>query len=285
MRPSSDPILFFVGGCPKSGTTWLQMLLDAHPEVSCIGETHLANHLLPLLRQVFDHHNALLNHKNTDVLTEIPSVAGYSGDQVRRVLAGAVRELLMTPAKAGTARAVGEKTPDNFMLFPELAELFPGARFIHIVRDGRDCATSAWFHNQRVDAAEQAEGFGTLDAYVETFARHWATEVARCWAWCEARPQQCLQVRYEDLVAQPDLVLRSLFRFLGVTVSDAQLADCRRQAAFEKLTRGRKVGQEDRSSLFRRGVPGDWRNHFTVADNARFLAIAGDLSTRLGYAA
>jgi hypothetical protein len=201
------------------------------------------------------------------------------------MLAGAVRELLMGPAKTATARAVGEKTPDNFMLFPELAELFADARFIHIVRDGRDCAISAWFHNGRVDPAEQAENFGTLDAYIETFAQHWATEVERCWAWCEARPRQCLQVRYEDLVDQPDLILRSLFRFLGVTARDAQLAECRRQAAFETLTRGRKAGQEDRTSLFRRGVPGDWRNHFTVADNAKFLAIAGNLSTRLGYAA
>ncbi len=82
--------------------------------MSCIGETHLANHLLPLLRQVFDHHNALLNHKHTDVLAEIPSVPGYSGNHVRRVLATALREMLMSPAKAATARAVGEKTPDNF---------------------------------------------------------------------------------------------------------------------------------------------------------------------------
>ncbi len=171
------------------------------------------------------------------------------------------------------------------MLFQELTELFSGARFIHIVRDGRDCATSAWFHNGRVNAAEQAENFGTLDAYIETLAGHRATEVARCWAWCEARPLQSRQVRYEDLVDQPDLVLRSLFHFLSMAASDAQLAACRREAAFEDLTHGRKIGQEDQAALFRRGVPGDWRNHFTVADNAKFLAIAGTLSTRLGYAA
>lgn len=279
------PVLFFVGGCPKSGTTWLQLLLNAHPEVSCIGEAHLANRLLPLLRGVFEDHNGFLAYKNTDVLAEVPGVPGFSDLQVRRVLATVVREMLMSPPKAATARAVGEKTPDNFMLFPDLEALFPSARFIHIVRDGRDCATSAWFHNARVDPAEQAAHFSALEDFAEAFARHWATEVERCWTWCEARPLQCLQVRYEDLVSQPDPTLRTLFAFLGVTVTDAEVAACRREAAFEKLARGRKVGQEDRRSLFRRGVPGDWRNHFTGADNARFLAIAGHLSSRLGYAA
>jgi hypothetical protein len=132
------------------------------------------------------------------------------------------------------------------MLFQGLAELFSGARFIHIVRDGRDCATSAWFHNGRVNAAERAENFGTLDAYIETFARHWATEVARCWAWREARPLQSRQVRYEDLVDQRDQVLRSLFRFLSVAAGDAQPAACRREAAFEDLTHGGRSGRRIR---------------------------------------
>jgi hypothetical protein len=61
---------FFVGGYPKSGTTWLQLLLNAHPEVSCIGEGHLPHHLEPLLRQALAQHNALIAEKNATVLAE-----------------------------------------------------------------------------------------------------------------------------------------------------------------------------------------------------------------------
>jgi hypothetical protein len=134
-----------------------------------------------------------------------------------------------------------------------------------------------------VGPEEQAAEYGSLDAYVEFFARHWATEVDRCWSWCESRPEQSLQIRYEDLVCSPDAVLKHLFSFLGVSVAESLVTNCQHEAAFEKLTHGRRLGDEDRTSLFRRGIPGDWHNHFNETDNARFLAIAGDLSSRLGY--
>jgi hypothetical protein len=275
--------LFFVGGYPKSGTTWLQVLLNAHPEVSCIGEGHLPNHLLPLLRQATDQHDALIAHKNATVLQELPGFPRFTDDQVSYLLATAISLLLLVPAKAATAHAVGERTPDNYLHFPELAALFPTARFIHIVRDGRDCATSAWFHNERLGADEQAREFASIEAFIEPLAEHWSTAVAESLAWCEAQPARCMVVRYEDLVDQPTEALRRLFGFLGVATTDDVIAHCQQMGAFETLSQGRKVGQEDRTSLFRRGLPGDWRNHFSARDNAKYLAIAGDLTARLGY--
>lgn len=275
--------VFFVGGYPKSGTTWLQTLLNAHPDVSCAGEGHLANHLLPMLRQSLDQHNALIEHKNTTVLREVAGFPPLTDSQANYLLASAVALALLTPPKAAKALAVGEKTPDNHMHFPQLAVLFPAARFIHIVRDGRDCATSAWFHNAHLGPEEQARDFDSLAAFIPPLAVHWSTVVAASVAWCEARPNQCLLLRYEDLVDQPDKTLRSPFDFLGVTTSDDIVATCRNQGAFETLSGGRHAGQENRGSLFRRGLPGDWRNHFSANDNARYLAIAGELSARLGY--
>jgi len=275
--------LFFVGGCAKSGTTWVQILLNAHPEVSCIGEGHLPNYLLPLLRQAFEQHNVLINRKNTTVFRELPGVPQFSGGQINYLLASAVALLLMTPTKAASAYAIGERTPDNHTFFPLLASLFPAARFIHVVRDGRDCSTSAWFHNKRIDPEEQARDFASLDEFIEPAARYWSTVVAECLAWGETQPTRCMLVRYEYLVTQPDEALRKLFHFLGVAASDDMVAQCGEAGAFDRLSGGRTAGHEDRTSLFRRGLPGDWRNHFSAEDNARYLAIAGVLSARLGY--
>jgi hypothetical protein len=275
--------LFFVGGYPKSGTTWLQLLLNAHPEVSCIGEGHLPQHLAPLLRQALAQHNALIVEKNTTVLAELPGFPQFTDGQIDYLLASAIAQLLMTSPKATTAHALGERTPYVSLVFPTLAELFPNARFINIVRDGRDCVVSAWFHNQRLDPDQRAGCFASLDAEIEPHAYHWSAAVAECVGWCETQPTRCMLVRYEDLVAESDDVMRSLFGFLGVTTSGDIITRCRQAAAFETLSGGRAAGQEDATSLFRRGLPGDRYNHLSAADNIRYFAIAGAVLARLGY--
>ena len=52
--------IFFIGGAIKSGTTWLQLLLDSHPDVSCDGEGHFPDHFAPLLKRALDEQSAVL---------------------------------------------------------------------------------------------------------------------------------------------------------------------------------------------------------------------------------
>jgi hypothetical protein len=61
----------FVGGVAKSGTTWLQILLDLHPNISCKGEGHFPNRFAPLLRQAIDAHNGYICSKNASIFKEI----------------------------------------------------------------------------------------------------------------------------------------------------------------------------------------------------------------------
>lgn len=236
--------MFCVGGYPKSRTTWSQTLLNPHPDPSCAGEGHLANHLPPLLRQSLDQHNAPIEHKNTTVMREVPGFPQLTDSHSSYLLASAVALALLTPPTAVTAHAVGEKTPDKHGRFPQLAALFPAAQFIRIVRDGRDCATSAWFHNAHLGPEEQARDFDSRAAFIPPLATHWSTVVAETVAWCEAQPRQCLLMRYEDLVGQPDKTLRTMFDCLGMIASDDVVATCRNQGAFETLRGGRRAGQK-----------------------------------------
>ena len=96
-------------------------------------------------------------------------------------------------------------------------------------------------------------------------------------------PACTTMVRYEDLSEHPQQTLQDLFIFLGVAATPAVVRHCCAQGAFERVSGGRLCGQEDRGSFFRRGLPGDWRNHFTEAHVRRFKESCGDLLVRLGY--
>jgi hypothetical protein len=89
-------------------------------------------------------------------------------------------------------------------------------------------------------------------------------------------------VRYEDLLENTPKELERLLEFLGADASEQVVNRCVDAASFEKLSGGRRRGQEA-PSFFRKGVAGDWRNVFTEQNRRDFKAAAGDLLIELGY--
>ena len=77
--------------------------------------------------------------------------------------------------------------------------------------------------------------------------------------------------------------MRGLFEFLGVDAADRMVCECIHAASFERLTDGRRRGQEQTGAHMRKGIVGDWRNHFDEAAQATFHKQAGDLLKELGY--
>jgi len=278
-----DKQIFFIGGTAKSGTTWLRFLLDAHPAVSCSGEGHFLDVLAPALKSAVDRHSEIVTRKNASIFREFEGYPHLDLADFTYVLASCVALLLIKQSAHKPACAIGEKTPNNSLYFAAFSTLFPKAKFIHIVRDGRDCAVSGWFHNLRVSPEGTVKEYGSLASYVRFFAEQWATEIATAQRFIDQHPGRVYQFRYKDLFADPEAILDKLFAFLGVETTQGLLAQCRREASFEKLSGGRKPGQENRSSFFRKGVPGDWRNHLSERDNAAFLEIAGRWLQRFGF--
>jgi hypothetical protein len=274
---------FFLGAFPKSGTTWLQVMLDAHPQVACRGEGHLMNMLAPRLTELVERQNGYIETKNTTLFAGIAAYPRLGDGELRHLIATAVALSLAQLPEGPDVRAVGEKTPDNVFHFPLLRRLFPAARFVHIVRDGRDCAVSAWFHNHRIDPAAAKTKFGTFEQFVEGVATAWVRCMAAGRQFAAAAPERCVVLSYERLVADPDEGLRAIFTLLGVDTGAATLAECRRLGAFEQMTGGRRPGETDESSFLRHGLPGDWRRHFSAEASRRFEAIGGGLLAELGY--
>lgn len=275
--------VFFLCGAPKSGTTWLQIMLDAHPAIVCNGEGHFCDQLLPALGEAISRHNGVIAEKNRTIFGELRGYPLFRPEHALFLLGIAISLTLGEQAAASNVVAVGEKSPDNIRFLPVLARLFARAKFIHVIRDGRDGAVSCWFHNQRVTPGWAERNFAGMDEFVARYAVEWEQTLRAGRDFAAARPRHYLEIRYEDMVADTVTALTRAFAFLGVPADDAMLRACSARGAFESLSGGRRRGEEDRNSFFRKGAVGDWRAHLSESAAARFAQAAGQWLSALGY--
>ncbi len=280
IRRVDGKTIFFVAGTEKSGTTWLQMLLDHHPQARCRGEGQIATKLWPELRRALDDYSAFVSGLNQNVFSEIEHFPPFREESIRAIQAFAAMLLLSEYGDDASLLAVGEKTPGHLRTLQRLRTLFPNARFVFICRDGRDIAVSGWYHLKRQYGAEKAE---PLPAYAKRIASIWRQDYERAMAFSAGNPGACVHLRYEDLHQNPAPELVRVFDFLGLDSSIDIVEDCLAACNFGALAGGRERGQESLESHFRKGIVGDWRNHFDADTRAMFDAEAGDLLAKLGY--
>ena len=275
--------IFFIAGMPKSGTTWLQKMLDGHPDICCGGEGHFPNMLGPKLQSALLEHNEYIRLKNRMLYGSSEGFPTFAVDHIKFLFVSAVCLLLDAQMAGRECRCVGEKTPNNVRALPQLAELFPKAKFIHIIRDGRDGAVSGWHHVQWDTPAEARKQFPTFADYVASFAKQWAETTRLGRDFGGRHPERYFEVRYEDLHADMETHLARLLNFLDVDASPETIARCREHGSFRKLSGGRAPGEEDKQSHFRKGVAGDWKNYFDDKTLSIFNREAGHLLRELGY--
>ena len=168
----------------------------------------------------------------------------------------------------GKPRA-GDKTPRNVLHVEQLATALPESRFVHLVRDGRDVVPSV---------REHLLGPESLPAAID----YWRDRVtAGRRAGAALGPGRYLEIRYEELVADPAPVLRRVCRFLGLDDADAMLEYTRRA---ERVIAG-VWDPRNHEGVTRPPTTGvrDWRATMPRADAQLFDALAGDLLEELGY--
>ena len=272
---------FFLTGAPKSGTTWLGKLLDAHPEISCRGEA-CVHHFGQRLVEACKGYNQLLAQRKA-AITDANDFPAMKFDEVLVLMRTFIElrfQSIADPTKP-RLRFLGEKDPEHALHFKELGPLFPEAKFLHIIRDGRGVFISAWHHNVRSNYEHlKTHGF---DDFLEVTAREWSDRVRRAREGAKLLGDRYFEVRYEDLAADPESWMARVLGFLGADAEPATLRACVEAASFEKLSQGRKAGEEDKASFFRKGDPGDWRNQLSDAQCKRFDALSGGLLKELGY--
>lgn len=186
----------FIIGCARSGTSILGELIAAHPEVRYIFEAH------EIWEQAGPGEND--SHRLT---------AEHATPEVRK------RIRAWFQAQQGTASLIVEKCPRNVLRVPFLREVFPEAKILHIVRDGRDVACSLL-------PGIGGEGWHHLKppSWRQLFSEHQG--IMRCaLAWKQIMEIALddltgvphLQVQFEHLVAQPEEVAREVLQHLRLT--------------------------------------------------------------------
>lgn len=286
-----NPFLFVVG-CPRSGTTLLQRMLDAHPQLAVANDTHFIPRALEAVRsRSLDGEDAL---SDASMLPELVSwVRGYyrfarlglddGPFQQAAVSARSYREFVSLLyeqfARKHGKELGGEKTPDYVRHLPLLHRLFPWAKSVHLVRDGRDVALSivewACRNGRQKGPAKLALW---REQPVATCALWWEWQVrsgrrSRC-----ALPSgTCLEVRYEMLVTDPEATLRSVVAFLGLPFSGRMLSFNDGKVRHEEGLSAKKAWLPPTPGLR------DWQTQMKPKDVELFEALAGDLLSELDY--
>lgn len=275
--------LLFVTGSVKAGTTWTQLWLDRHPEVACRGEGYFFNKFAGALQKLCMDSNAMVSGQNLYKGDGPPPFPPISTPHIVHLLRQSVLGCLATYGADPAIKIVGEKTPSTVLALETVFVAFPDARVLHCARDGRDMAISAWHDNLRKAGDEFLALYPTFGTFLPEIAAIWVNHQTPILKAKPDRGDQIHVIHYEDLVSDASPILRAVFDWLKVDASQETIAACVAETRFEKLAAGRKPGDTDNASFFRKGTAGQWRDDMTVEQQATFWGIAGETMLEMGY--
>jgi subfamily B ATP-binding cassette protein MsbA len=276
-----NPSLFVVG-CPWSGTTLVRSVLASHPAVAMVSDTqwigswfHSLRERPPERRGIRDAPSGLpdtsqflewgISRKTVERLIGADDPPSY-----RRFVSGLFGLLGMSRGRP----LVGDETPGHVLSIPRLHELWPSARFVHVIRDGRAVYLSA---RKLIKVDRMALDFSTWkEDPVSTLALWWEWHV-RLGRETGTRLSDSLyyEIRYEDLVYDSRSTCAELCRFLGIPAGEEFL-----RLVVDWAGPSRGSGQapwpSDSPQI-------DWRSGMAAPDIDRFEAAAGEALEEFGY--
>ena len=297
-RYTDRPPAPFVVGVSRSGTTLLRLMLDAHPDLTIPAETHfvpmVANACDELVEQGAS--SEAIRARALETMTSHPRWGDFLLDpgevrarmeQYHPITTGdAIRAFYEACAAQQGKPRWGDKSPPYTYKAPRIQQALPEAHFIHIIRDGRDVALSL-----------MEVSWGTDD--VTEAAKKWVKELRK------ARQRSKLlakgtytEVHYEDLVADPEPVLRRIVQHVDLPWSDQMLdypkyAQERMRGEMERTLKplgGGTITAEERTRqhklLFEQPSPSRasrWRTDMSPENRKAFEAVAAPMLKKLGY--
>jgi Sulfotransferase domain. len=272
---------FFIIGSERSGTTLLMVMLDAHSRL-CVPEV---TWYYPRFRAYLHTYGDLERPGAFRTLVS-EMVFGlktpfFGKPWNPRTIVDEILESTKAPVFSEAFRAIlqrvadeegkprwGEKTPHNLYYVREILEDFPDARFVHLIRDGRDVAVE-----------QLRSAFGPTN--ILAAAKIWKRTQRAAARWRREVPaEQWLDVRYEDLAANPEREVARVLDFLGEEHEASTLEFYRGETARRRArTRDHRPLGEPVSTAY----TGIYRRYLSVWEQEVFAGVAGEELLAAGY--
>jgi Sulfotransferase family len=246
--------MLFLVGARRSGTNWLERVLTTHPKVVAMPtETYLFSHGIQRVRD-------LLQHSAPGIRTTGTTYMGR--DTFRAAARRFCDEIFLENLEAldPAASFLLERTPWHAQHLDLIAGIYPDAHVIHIIRDGRAVARSL-----------VSMGWGP--STIREAADEWRDCVAGGLKGRDLFGERYIEVRYEDLLANPVNGAETIYEWLGLGLDGGVLE----QVALEA---GTKFNVDSASPTV---ATDKWRAEITAEDLQEFDAAAGTLARQLGY--
>jgi hypothetical protein len=292
---------FFILGHARSGTTLLMRLARLHPEVHCNYQAHFFTRK-PLLRSLVD------SAEIEEWLTRKSNRWNHGRDLSPLVLRTSADFIMERDAAREGKMIVGDKSPSSVIhgqVVRDMHSLYPDAKIVNIVRDGRDVLISERFRNfveeskfltaddkhiiKELRKDQTPFTNGTRSIFTETFIRNIASRWVKDLTESDGEAQKLYgenyhSLRYEDLLETPFEEMKKLWKFLGVKKISKALDG---QIKFEMGSNPDEEWQAERNegiaSFLPKGQAGNWQRLFTEKDKSVFKEIAGNLLIQWKY--
>ena len=274
-------IPFFIIGSGRSGNTLLRSILSGNSDISippesyripfAIKKFHIFNNrdwedIVPQVLKEFEDCKEFYTWEIdiTDVQKRLEDIADS-----KRTLSNIFDELFCTYAEKHSpgSKIWGDKTPMNTLYLDWIGTVFPRSKFIHIIRDGRDVASS-YLKMERYDTILEA-------------ANRWINSIESAQSFGSKIKENYIEIRYEELVTKPEEVIKYTCDFLDIDY-DSKMLDHTKQV--KKLGDTDKEHHSNLSKPISSDSVGKWRNNLSESDQESITKLLHKHLQRLGYA-
>eukprot|EP00731_Ephydatia_muelleri_P022687 Em0015g270a len=197
-KPLASRPVVFVGGCPRSGTTLTRAMLDAHPDIRCGQETHVIPSVLDSYERIVQMGRQGLENSDVSDGTLFRATKAF----VSKIIEG----------HGAPSKYLCNKDPLLLQHMQTIARMFPKAKFLLMVRDGRAVTHSIVSRNIVITNVD-------ITSHINV-AAFWCVATKMMITDCTQMAEQCMIVFYEKLVGDPSTQMKEVLRFLDIPWHD-----------------------------------------------------------------